>query len=158
MDHVSDVKLAEIPVEATNEASGLQVHRAFVSNTPFVPGRRIFFRYRDLGIEQATQGRMRANLSSSIDGMTEPTGWHYHDCDMQFVYGIKGTVTLEFEDGTVSTFGPGDAFYIPGGMRHNEIHVSPDREAIEVSLPGKIGTIPCERPAGLPEVLRRVQS
>lgn len=131
--------------------------RAFASETPFVPGRRVFFRYRDLGVEKATHGRMRANVSSSIEGMTEPTGWHYHECEMQFVFSIRGTVTLEFEDGTVSTFGPGDAFFIPGGVRHNEIHISPDREAIEISLPGKIGTVACERPAGLPAVLRPVQ-
>ena len=23
-------------------------------------------------------------------GMTEPTGWHYHTCEMQFVYVLKG--------------------------------------------------------------------
>jgi mannose-6-phosphate isomerase-like protein (cupin superfamily) len=146
----------DIPSTA-DEALPMQLLRAFLSQTPLVPGRRAFFRYRDLGLEQATHGRMRANVSSSIEGMTEPTGWHYHECEMQFVYSLKGTVTLEFEDGTVSTFGPGDAFFIPGGVRHNEIHISPDREAIEISLPGKIGTVPCERPAHLPPVLRRVQ-
>jgi mannose-6-phosphate isomerase-like protein (cupin superfamily) len=148
----------DAPADGT-DAAGLPMEllRAFASQTPFVPGRRVFFRYRDLGVEKATHGRMRANVSSSIEGMTEPTGWHYHECEMQFVYSIRGTVTLEFEDGTVSTFGPGDAFFIPGGVRHNEIHISPDREAIEISFPGKIGTVACDRPEGLPAVLRPVQ-
>jgi len=132
--------------------------RTFASEIPYVQGRRTFFRYRDLGVARASGGRMRANLSSSIEGMTEPTGWHYHECQMQFLYSIRGTLTLEFEDGTVTTFGPGDACFIPGGMKHNEIHVSPDREAIELSLPGTIGTVPCERPAHLPAQLRVVQA
>ncbi len=50
-------------------------------NTPFVPGRRVFFKYRDLGVADATQGRMRAQVMSAISGMTEPTGWHHHLCD-----------------------------------------------------------------------------
>jgi mannose-6-phosphate isomerase-like protein (cupin superfamily) len=143
----------------TNPASqGMRLQKSFKSTTPFAPGRRPFFKYRDLGLEAATGGRMRAYQNSSIVGMTEPTGWHYHDCEMQFVYVLKGTLTIEFEDGTVATFAAGDAFFVPGGMRHNEIYVSEDKEALEVSVPGKIGTINCERPAGLPEKLRAVSN
>jgi mannose-6-phosphate isomerase-like protein (cupin superfamily) len=143
----------------TNPASqGMRLQKSFVSTTPYAPGRRPFFKYRDLGLEAATSGRMRAYQNSSIVGMTEPTGWHYHDCEMQFVYVLKGTLTIEFEDGTVATFSAGDAFFVPGGVRHNEIYVSEDKEALEVSVPGKIGTINCERPAGLPEKLRVVSN
>jgi hypothetical protein len=48
----------------------------------------------------------------------------------------------------------GDAFFIPGGVKHNEIYVSADKEALEVSVPGKIGTVNVERPAGLPDESR----
>lgn len=137
---------------------GMRLQKSFVSTTPYAPGRRAFFQYRDLGLEAATGGRMRAYQNNAIAGMTEPTGWHYHDCEMQFVYVLKGMLTIEFEDGTVATFKAGDAFFVPGGVRHNEIYVSEDKEALEVSVPGKIGTINCERPAGLPEKLRAVSS
>lgn len=137
---------------------GMRLQKSFVSTTPYAPGRRSFFKYRDLGLEAATGGRMRAYQNNSIAGMTEPTGWHYHDCEMQFVYVLKGRLTIEFEDGTVATFKAGDAFFVPGGVRHNEIYVSEDKEALEVSVPGKIGTINCERPAGLPEKLREVSN
>jgi hypothetical protein len=30
--------------------------------------------------------------------MTQPTGWHYHVCEGQFVYMLSGWVDLEFED------------------------------------------------------------
>ncbi len=132
---------------------GMTLGKGFKSATPYVPGRRDFFKYRDLGVKVATNGRMRANKMTSIDHMTKPTGWHYHLCEMQFVYWLKGESVLEFEDGTVGTFREGDSLLIPGGMRHNEIFISKDHEALEVSVPGDIGTVECERPGHLPAQL-----
>jgi mannose-6-phosphate isomerase-like protein (cupin superfamily) len=137
---------------------GMRLQKSFISATPNKPGRRPFFTYRDLGLEAATAGRMRAYHNSSIAGMTEPTGWHYHICEMQFVYVLKGKLVIEFEDGTVGTFTAGDSFFVPGGVAHNEIYVSEDKEALEVSVPGKIETVNVERPAGLPKKLREVSN
>jgi mannose-6-phosphate isomerase-like protein (cupin superfamily) len=137
---------------------GMRLQKSFISTTPNKPGRRPFFTYRDLGLEAATAGRMRAYHNTSIAGMTEPTGWHYHICEMQFVYVLKGKLVIEFEDGTVGTFTAGDSFFVPGGVAHNEIYVSEDKEALEVSVPGKIETVNVERPAGLPEKLREVSN
>ena len=130
----------------------------FKSDTPSVPGRRAFFEYRDLGAKAASNGAMRATKMTSIDHMLEPTGWHYHTCEMQFVYYLKGEVVLEFEDGTVGTFRAGDSLFMPGGVRHNEIYISPDHEALEVVIPGEMGTVPCERPEGLTAALRPIAS
>lgn len=135
----------------------MRLLQSFAGQTPFAPGRRPFFKYRDLGLEQASGGRMRAYHSTAIAGMVEPTGWHYHTCEMQFVYVLKGKIAIEFEDGTVATFGPGDSLFIPGGVRHNEIYASEDKETLEVSVPGKIGTVNVERPEHLPATLRPVQ-
>ena len=85
--------------------------------------------------------------------MLESTGWHYHICEMQMVYVMQGQVVIEFEDGTVATFGPGDAMFIPGGTKHNEVYVSEDKISIEVCLPAQMGTVECDRPAHLPEKL-----
>jgi len=136
--------------------SAMRLLKSFVSTTPFAPGRRPFFQYRDLGLEGASGGRMRAYHSSAIAGMLQPTGWHYHTCEMQFVYVLKGAITIEFEDGTVATCSPGDSLFIPGGVRHNEIYASEDKQTLEVSVPGKIGTVNVERPAHLPAQLRPV--
>ena len=144
--------------QQTNIQHGMRLQKSFVSTTPYSPGRRPFFKYRNLGVEDASGGRMRAYQNNSIVGMTEPTGWHYHTCEMQFVYVLKGKLVIEFEDGTVGTFTSGDSFFIPGGVRHNEIYVSEDKEALEVSVPGKIETINVERPAGLPDKLRPVSN
>jgi quercetin dioxygenase-like cupin family protein len=113
-----------------------------------VPGRRSFFEYRDLGVTDATGGKMRAQVTVAKTGMTEPTGWHYHVCDHQFVYVLKGFVDLEFEEGQTLHCTPGDSVFIPGGLKHNEIRTSDDLEILEISLPAELGTVPCEPPAG----------
>src|SRR5262245_39356457 len=79
---------------ARRQEEGMRLLKSFVSATPFSPGRRPFFKYRDLGLEGASGGRMRAYHSTAIKGMVEPTGWHYHTCEMQFVYVLKGKITL----------------------------------------------------------------
>ena len=61
------------------------------AKTPdYVEGRRTFFKYRDLGVTAASNGWMRAQLMTAVTGMTKPTGWHYHVCEGQFVYTLKG--------------------------------------------------------------------
>ena len=109
----------------------------------FVEGRRNFFQYRDLGVTAASNGWMRAQVRSTVTGMTKPTGWHYHVCEGQFVYALKGWVELEFEDGTNCRLETGDSCFIPGGMHHNEIRTSDDLNiwrAIQSHKPGWLGS------------------
>ena len=122
---------------------------ATAATAPEVPGRREFFKYRDLLVGDATGGRMRAQVMSSSQGMSKPTGWHYHVCEAQFVYGLKGWVDLEFEDGRKVRLQAGESLLIPGGMKHNETATSDEFELLEVTLPGDMGTVPCEKPAHL---------
>jgi len=56
-------------------------------------------KYCDLGITAASSGKIRAQVTIGAEGMTQPTGWHYHVCEGQFVYMLSGWVDLEFEDG-----------------------------------------------------------
>jgi mannose-6-phosphate isomerase-like protein (cupin superfamily) len=117
---------------------------------PLVEGRRSFFKYRDLGVTAASSGRLRAQITTGADGMTQPTGWHYHVCEGQFVYMLSGWVDLEFEDGQTLRIQAGESLYIPGGLRHNEIRTSKDLELLEVSVPADMGTVACDPPEGWP--------
>jgi quercetin dioxygenase-like cupin family protein len=128
---------------------GHKMAHATAANSPLVAGRREFFKYRDLGVNDASGGQMKAQVMSSIKGMTEPTGWHYHKCDAQFVYVMKGWVDLEFEDGKRMRVASGESLFIPGGMKHNEFGTSDDLEILEVVLPGEMGTVACDPPAGM---------
>lgn len=119
-----------------------------VSAQAFVAGRREFFKYRDLGIAAATDGQVSINVTKGDHGI-QPTGWHYHICDLQFIYMLSGWFDVEFEDGTRCHLVAGDSICIPSGFRHNETDASKDFELVEVLMPAGLKTIPCDAPEGL---------
>lgn len=124
-----------------------QLAHATAQTAPLVPGRREFFKYQDLLVAQATDGRMKAQIMSASKGMSQPTGWHYHVCEAQFVYALKGWVDLEFEDGRKIRLNQGESLLIPGHLKHNETATSDELELLEVVLPADMGTVACDPPA-----------
>ena len=120
---------------------------ANLGTAPATPGRRSFMTYRDLGVAAASHGKLRAQTMTMKSGMTKPTGWHYHVCEGQFIYALKGWVDLEFETGEKIRVKAGESLFIPGGLKHNETATSDDMEILELSVPAEMGTVPCEKPA-----------
>ena len=108
-------------------------------------GRRDFFEYRNTGLDGATGGKYRAQVMRATDAL-ETTGWHYHQCDLQFIYVLKGWIDLAFEGGRVERLTEGGAMAIPGGMVHNEIAMSEDFEVLEIASPADMGTIAVDAP------------
>ena len=119
------------------------------STPEYITGRRAFFKYRELGVSGASDGKFRAQVMSAEKGLSEPTGWHYHICEGQFVFMLNGWVDLVFENGDEVRIGEGDSIYIPGGLRHNETATSDSFELLEVSVPADLGTQPCDAPEGM---------
>lgn len=118
---------------------------ATLESAPVVQGRRAFFTYRDLGTAEASGGMMKAQVHQTRKGLGEQTGWHYHTCDGQFIYILKGWVDLEFETGEKLHLEEGHSCYIPGGVVHNETDMSQDYEVLEIHLPAdRMGTVPCD--------------
>ncbi|MGH1489225.1 MAG: cupin domain-containing protein [Acidimicrobiales bacterium] len=109
-------------------------------------GRRAFLKYRDLGLEGATDGRLRATMMRS-EAKNEATGWHYHQCDVQFIYVVDGWVELEFEGGRTERLEKGSSMTIPGGVIHNETAMADNFELIEVCSPANMGTVAVDAPA-----------
>ena len=116
------------------------------ASTPIVPGRRAFFEYADLGVANASHGAMQAQIMRTRRGLAEPTGWHYHVCDGQFIHVLKGWVDLEFESGEKHRVAAGESMFIPGGMRHNETATADELEILEVTMPAHMSTVACEHP------------
>ena len=73
------------------------------------PGRREFFNYHDLGVADASNGQMKAQIMKATQGLSEPTGWHIHVCDAQFVYMLNGWLDLEFAGGDTIRLEAGDS-------------------------------------------------
>ncbi|HVZ07535.1 cupin domain-containing protein [Rhodopila sp.] len=134
-------------VTDTGNANGTLAY-SDASNPVYKEGRRSFFKYRELGVTDATNGRMRAQVTSCTQGLGKPTGWHYHVCEHQLVFMLKGWVDLEFEDGTKVRLKAGDSLMIPGGMRHNETATADELELLEVSVPAEMKTVVCDPPPG----------
>lgn len=125
----------------------MKVAVASKDNANYVAGRRAFFKYRDLGVTDGTNGFMRAQVTSAEKGMSQPTGWHIHKCDAQLVYMLSGWIDLEFADRKVR-LQAGDSIMIPGNTPHNETGTSDTFELLEVSVPAQMGTEPCDPPPG----------
>ena len=125
----------------------MKVAVASKDNAKYVSGRRAFFKYRDLGVTEGTNGFMRAQVTSAQQGMSQPTGWHIHKCEAQLVYMLSGWIDLEFADRKVRV-GAGDSIMIPGNTPHNETGTSDTFELLEVSVPADMGTEACDPPSG----------
>jgi len=147
-DPMPDHSQAAAAVKPASNENGT-VHHASTETAPVVQGRRAFFTYRDLGTADASRGKFSAQVHQTVKGLEAPTGWHYHTCDSQFIYILKGWVDLEFEDGQKCHLEEGHSCYIPGGVRHNETAMSDNYEVLEVYMPAdRMGTVPCDPPKG----------
>lgn len=142
---MNDAAVQDAPPQAAQ--SGQTIAHATTANPTYVEGRRAFFKYRDLGVTAASNGRMRAQVTEATQGLGRPTGWHYHLCDQQFIYMLKGWVDLEFEDGRKVRLQQGDSMMIPGGTRHNETGTAEELEILEISVPAEMKTVACDAPA-----------
>ena len=113
-------------------------HRA--KDNPFVSGGlRVYREYRDLGIGEATKGRVHAHIIRTTKPCPEGgSGMHYHDVDFQMVMVLKGNSRVWFEGQGEVTFEEGDCWIQPPGIKHNVLYYSEDYELLELTLPEKI--------------------
>jgi mannose-6-phosphate isomerase-like protein (cupin superfamily) len=103
-------------------------------------GLRSYFEYRDLGIRKATQGKVVAHIIRARPGKAPHGEWHRHDCEVQFVYVLKGWVLFEYEGVGRVKMKAGTCFYQPPNIRHREISHSKDVEMLEVVAPADFRT------------------
>jgi quercetin dioxygenase-like cupin family protein len=113
-------------------------------------GLRDFFLYRDLGIADATAGRVVAHLVKANHAPEVGTGWHRHEADFHIVIMTKGWA--KFMYGDVETLvEAGDVVHQRPGIVHYLFDYSPDMEYLEIVGPADFKTIdmpaPCEVPA-----------
>jgi mannose-6-phosphate isomerase-like protein (cupin superfamily) len=133
-------------VEKKLQPSEMPTTYSSVENINFNPGRRSWIKYRDLGVEAATGGQMRAEVMHIDDvSSSKPTGWHYHTSDMQFIMVIKGWLKIEFPEG-VYTLQEGESLFVPNGVVHQELCSSEPFRLLEISLPAKLGTVAVDEP------------
>ena len=129
----------------TNPPAGFSVVHA--GDTDFeARGLRAFFEYRDLGIRDATRGRVGVHVIRARPGGDSVPEWHTHTVDFQTIYILKGWFKFEYEVYGEVTLHPGCCVHQPPGIRHREIAHSDDAELIEITLPAEFETQTCDAP------------
>ena len=112
-------------------------------------GLRDFFLYRDLGIEEATAGRVLAQLVKAHEAPEKGTGWHRHEAEFHIVIMLKGWARFMYGE-TETLVEAGDCVHQKPGVIHYLFDYSPDMEYLEIVGPSDFKTIdvigPCEVP------------
>lgn len=106
----------------------------------FERGLRSFFEYRDLGIKDATQGRVVAHVIRAAGGTAFSSQPHLHRTEFQLVYVLKGWIEFEYEGQGAVRLEAGSCVHQPPGIRHRELGHSDDLELLEVVLPAEFET------------------
>jgi quercetin dioxygenase-like cupin family protein len=106
----------------------------------FERGLRSFFEYRDLGIEQATHGRVVVHVIRAAAGKEFSGRPHFHKTTFQLVYVLKGWIEFEYEGQGIVRLEAGSCVHQPPEIRHREIGHSEDVEMLEVVVPAAFAT------------------
>src|SRR6185437_15174571 len=121
-------------------SAAMKFSASHLKDASFVDGGlRSFFEYRDLGIKEATGGRVMAHDGSA--------GWHRHSLDFQMYYVLRGWIKFAYEGVGEVLAEAGSCVHQPPGIRHLEIAHSDDLELIEITLPADFETVEVEAPA-----------
>ena len=113
-------------------------------------GLRSFFEYRDLGIRDATGGRVIAHLVRAAEAPEAGTGWHFHEAEFHIVLMLKGWAKFMYE-GQETLVAAGDCVHQRPGIVHYLYDYSPDMEYLEVVGPADFTSVEvAEGPAPVP--------
>ncbi|TDN62626.1 cupin domain-containing protein [Paraburkholderia sp. BL10I2N1] len=114
-------------------------------------GLRDFFLYRDLGIAQATGGKVLAQLVKANIAPQEGTGWHRHEADFHIVIMLKGWARFMYGD-KETLVAAGDCVHQAPGIVHYLFDYSEDMEYLEIVSPADFKTVGVEGPCAVPPV------
>lgn len=112
-------------------------------------GLRDFFLYRDLGVAEATKGKVIAHLVKANMAPETGTGWHRHDADFQIVIMTKGWARFMYED-KPTLVEAGNVVHQRPGIRHFLFDYSPDMEYLEIVGPADFKTVDVDAPCAVP--------
>lgn len=112
-------------------------------------GLRDFFLYRDLGIADATQGRVVAQLVKANSAPEKGTGWHRHEAQFHIVFMLKGWARFMYGE-QPTLVEAGDVVHQRPGIVHYLYDYSPDMEYLEVVGPADFATVDVTGPCPVP--------
>jgi Cupin domain len=138
------------PVPRTKAAPKARPKQSFVVShhreEDFDAGLRRYAKYRDLGINKATNGLVRAHVIRFVPPCRpeEVSKLHYHDVEFQMVYVLRGWIKTELEGQGAHVMRPGSAWIQPPKIKHKVLDYSDDAEVLEIILPANFETTELE--------------
>ena len=112
-------------------------------------GLRAFFSYRDLGVAEATHGKVIAQLVRAVNAPEKGTGWHVHEADFHIVLMLKGWARFMYED-KETLVQAGDVVHQRPGIRHYLFDYSPDMEYLEIVSPADFKSVDVDPVCAIP--------
>ena len=112
----------------------------YTRSAVWATGLRPYFKYRDLGVKNATNGDMLVHVIRANKPCEGPMGYHSHTLQFQLTIMLKGTARVYLEDIGEFDVEAGDAWYQPSGIKHELLEYSDDMESIEITLPAEFPT------------------
>jgi quercetin dioxygenase-like cupin family protein len=112
-------------------------------------GLRAFFAYREMGIIDATHGRLRVQLVRAARKSAEAeggTGFHMHTAEVHVVFMVRGWARFDY-DGVDTLVEAGDCVHQRPGIVHNLYDWSDDMEFMEIIAPADFKTTEITSPA-----------
>ena len=118
---------------------------SFHTSAEWKPGLRSYFEYRDLGIVDATKGKVLVHVLRAKEPCPGPGGYHTHDLEFQMNYVLRGWTRVEFEDAGEVRFEAGDSWFQESNIKHEVLEFSDDFEVIEICMPADFPTADAQR-------------
>jgi len=109
-------------------------------------GLRPFLEYRDLGLAEATEGRVGGTIGRAIKKF-EPGGGakrHYHDTSFHFIFVMRGWFRTEFEGLGEVVVREGDCIAYQGEIPQEHFEYSDDFQVMQIAAPAAYGTVSIE--------------
>lgn len=112
----------------------------------FQVGLRRYAKYRDLGMNRATNGMVQAHVIRFVPPCRpeEVSKRHYHDVDFQMIYVLKGWIKTELDGQGEITMRAGSCWIQPPRIEHLVRDYSDDCEVLEIVLPADFKTVELE--------------
>ena len=106
-------------------------------------GLRPFLEYRDLGLTEATEGRVGGTIGRAIKKF-EPGGGakrHFHNTTFLLIFVMRGWFRTEFEGLGEVTVRAGDCIAYQGEIPQEHIEYSDDFQVMQIASPADYGTV-----------------
>ena len=113
---------------------------SFHKSSKWKAGLRSYFQYRDLGLVEATHGKVLAHVIRAVEPCSGPGGYHSHDVEFQMNYVLRGWTRVEFDDVGEVRFEAGDSWYQEPNIKHEVLEFSDDFEVLEIVMPAEFAT------------------